>query len=571
MSCAWRASSGRFDPVARGVYCPSAARRDAPTKITAFRASWSRSYPFCADVNGQCLVACACLRTLLGFCARPHCASSSQLPLLGWGPGGMNRADVHEQSRPLVSVRPEAAHDRSERPAMGRYGVWRPSALALLVTAATMMAGGGGTPAPISEMIAQLVALAGIAIHLLLGTSDGDLCQPSLTRDRPLFALLALWLALPLVQLVPLPAAMWQALPAREALFAALQSVDAASGWWPISLTPYRTIAAFLSLVPMVVVILIAVALPLRQRSHLLFAIVAVAAISALLGIVQVSSGGPWLYARRQGDFAVGLIANRNAHADFLLIALLAVTTLAKIHAARLRAPLSRVLLGALGLYFVLSVVLTGSRTGMALLSVPFLHAVWLFRSSLLSKNAWRTLLAIPLAGALAVVGLLMTDGGNLQRSLDRFGQTSDGRLTDIWPDALYAAQQSWPIGTGMGSFVPVFESVEQLEVVDETNPNRAHSDYLEITMEAGAVGIVLVLATLAAFAWRCRTIMVHDSGLQKVLASFALGTGLILATHSLVDYPLRTITLSAAMAVAVALLFRPRSPAAESMYKTRE
>ena len=443
--------------------------------------------------------------------------------------------------------------------------------VALLTALGAMIAGGGGTPAPLAEMIAQLIALAGMAGFLLLQSSDGVSRDPSLTHDRLLFVLLALWVALPLAQLIPLPSSTWQALPAREPLVAALQSVDAASGWWPVSLTPYRTIAAFLALVPMVVIIVIAIALPLNQRAMLLWVIVAVAAVSALLGIIQVSSGGPWLYPRRQGDFAVGLVANRNAHADFILIALLALTTLAHINADRLRAPLSRMLVGALALYFVLSVVLTGSRTGMVLLSVPLLHAIWLFHGSTIGKNTWRMLLVVPLTGALSVAGLFMTDGGNLQRSLDRFGQTSDGRLTDIWPDALYAAQQSWPIGTGMGSFVPVFESVEQLEVVDETHPNRAHSDYLEIIIEAGAVGIALVLATLAAFAWRCRTIMVHQSGLQKVLASFAFGAGLILATHSLVDYPLRTITLSAAMAVAVAMLFRPLSQAAESMYKTRE
>ena len=172
-------------------------------------------------------------------------------------------------------------------------------------------------------------------------------------------------------------------------------------------------------------------------------------------------------------------------------------------------------------------------------------------------------LLALPLAGALAIMGLFAMDGGNLQRSLDRFGQTSDGRLTDLWPDVIYAAKQSWPVGTGMGSFVPVFESVEQLEVVDETHPNRAHSDNLEIIMEAGIAGIALALTTLAAFAWRCRAIMVRETGLPRVLAGFALGTGVILATHSLVDYPLRSITLSVAAAVAASMLFRPRPAAA--------
>lgn len=472
-----------------------------------------------------------------------------------------------QQGQRSAAARFEAKPDRPGRSGadliVERDGVSSKVMLALLVSVATMVAGGGGTPAPISEMIAQLIALAGAAGFLLVRASGGDANQPLLTRDRPMFALLAMWVALPLVQLVPLPPALWQALPARAALIEALQSVDAASGWWPVSLTPYRTIAAFLALVPMVVVILIAVALPLRQRPVLLLALVAVAAVSALLGIIQVSSGGPWIYPRRQGEFAVGFIANRNAHADFLLIALLALTTLSQIHANRLRAPLARVLVGALAIYFVLSVVLTGSRTGMLLLSVPFLHAVWLFRGSLLGGRSWRVLLALPLAGALAVVGLGAMDGGNLERSFDRFGQTSDGRLNDLWPDVIYAARQSWPVGTGMGSFVPVFESFEQLEVVDDTHPNRAHNDYLEIIMEAGIFGISLTLATLGAFAWRCRTIMVRETGLPRVLAGFALGAGLIIATHSLVDYPLRSITLSVAAAVAVAMLFRPRPAAA--------
>lgn len=472
------------------------------------------------------------------------------------------------RSRP-APPRSELTHDRPGQAGIDAFaerdGLSSTVILVFLVSVATMASGGGGTPAPMSEMIAQLFALAGLAGFSVMRALGGHASQPSLTHDRSLFALLAMWVALPLLQLVPLPAGLWQALPARETLIEALQSVDAESGWWPISLTPYRTIASFLALVPMVVVILMALALPLRQRSVLLLAIVAVAAVSALLGIVQVSSGGPWIYPRRQGDFAVGLIANRNAHADFLLIALLALTTLAQIHADRLRAPLSRVLVGTLAIYFVLSVVLTGSRTGMLLLIVPLMHAVWLFRGSLLGGRSRRVLLALLVAGALAVAGLVAIDGGNLQRSLDRFGQTSDGRLTDLWPDVIYAARQSWPAGTGMGSFVPVFESVEQLEVVDDTNPNRAHNDYLEIIMEAGIVGISLVFATLVAFAWRCRAIMVCEAGLPRVLAGFALAVGLILATHSLVDYPLRSITISVAAAVAVAMLFRPRCAAAAS------
>ncbi len=168
-------------------------------------------------------------------------------------------------------------------------------------------------------------------------------------------------------------------------------------------------------------------------------------------------------------------------------------------------------------------------------------------------------MVAWPLIAIVGLVGITALDGGNIARSIDRFGQTSDGRVTDLWPDAVYAASQTWPIGAGMGSFRPVFESAERLEVVDDSYPNQAHMDYLELLMEAGLAGAILLAVTFGAFLFRCRTMLTSPSREgQRWAAGFSLAAGGVLALHSLADYPLRTISLTVAAAIAIGLMVAP-------------
>jgi O-antigen ligase len=85
--------------------------------------------------------------------------------------------------------------------------------------------------------------------------------------------------------------------------------------------------------------------------------------------------------------------------------------------------------------------------------------------------------------------------------------------------------------------------------------PNRAHNDYLELVIEAGVLGL-LVLAVLAIMLARLALGQLRDqSPTIRGQVIFALGTFTIVALHSQVDYPLRSMSLACIAAVAAGLL----------------
>jgi O-antigen ligase len=421
---------------------------------------------------------------------------------------------------------------------------------ALLGTA--LVVGGGGSPALAAEVAVELTALAACAAWCTL---------PALTSARPdrmLLAGAALLTAIPLLQLLPLPPALWQSLAGRETELAALRLAGAADRWMPLTLTPGRTFASALSLIPPLVVAGFVACLSAAERTKLLGLVLAAATLSAIIGVVQLASGSSAslrFYGSIGVSYASGLFANRNANADLLLVGLLAMLALAVAQPERLRGLSARIAWGALALFLLLSVVLTRSRAGMVLTIVPLILAPvllksWLRRPRLVLAASTITL---ALAGPLAMQG-----NEALRHSWDRFALDADNRA-DLRADTLYAIRTSWPAGTGLGSFVSVFGSAERLETVDATHPNRAHNDYLEFTLEAGLAAPFLLAAAAAAIVARVTRLL--RAGLSKERRAqviFALGSLSIFALHALVDYPMRAMALACVAALVIGMLAHP-------------
>ena len=129
------------------------------------------------------------------------------------------------------------------------------------------------------------------------------------------------------------------------------------------------------------------------------------------------------------------------------------------------------------------------------------------------------------------------------------------------------AAKAFWPLGSGMGTFVPVYGIFEQPEDVHlNFYVNHAHNDLLEVWLEAGVAG----LAFIGAFVlWLLRRIYVlwwrnASTGFREtdlLLARAASIAVLLLLMHSLVDYPLRTGAMMTLFAFVCALTIEPLAP----------
>ena len=119
------------------------------------------------------------------------------------------------------------------------------------------------------------------------------------------------------------------------------------------------------------------------------------------------------------------------------------------------------------------------------------------------------------------------------------------------------AALAYMPFGSGLGTFVPVYAMFEKPEdTMADVYANHAHNDVLELWLNAGAMGLVLVgmfvvwLVLRSIEIWRSAP-PEGASELDWTLARAATIVVALLVVHSLLDYPLRTGAMMAVMAFA--------------------
>lgn len=426
-------------------------------------------------------------------------------------------------------------------------------AIAAAYLAMAMMLGGGGAATPIAEMMLQLVAALAAAAWLIAASRQG---MPAMPADRTILAIAAMVVALPLLQLLPLPPAIWQWLPGREQEVAALRLVGADANWMPWSMTPARTIASLLAALPALLAMGMVASLDLAGRRLAIAAIAAVALASLVLGALQLASGesGAWrLYGKENIGYLTGFQGNRDIEADVLLIGLAALAAVLAGMRKRIGERMAAIWLLAGGSLLALGCLTTGSRAGNALLPVALLAAgaIWLGR-----RPGLRAVLAGGglIAAAAAGLFVLARFNGRVANAIGRFSFTSDPRQ-DIWADTIYAISRHWPFGSGMGSFKPIFIAAERLEFVDPFYPTAAHNDYLELALEGGIFGLGLLLAIVVLIAWKVVKSLRGAGEEARSQLFVAVNTLIIVASHSVVDYPLRSMAIASIAGAAVGLL----------------
>jgi O-antigen ligase len=425
----------------------------------------------------------------------------------------------------------------------------------LLIIALVLGGGGGGTPEPVLEMIIELAAVIGLVVWIWLPNS------PPLVFDRWLWLGLALFVAIPIIQLIPIPAIAWHALPGRAIERQSLALVGADAGWRPISVDAPQTLASLLSLTPPLILLFFASQLGHKSRGILLLVVGLFGLVSAIVGAIQLASGNAnWLrfYTFTHLGFATGFMANRNHQADVELIAIAALSSWAWSNRYLLERSTERLLLASALLVLLFSVILTGSRMGTALIVVAAAGSSWALWTVFRPARQHILISVVGFLTVIAIGSVLAMYNPALQRTWSRYEQQREGRF-ELWPDAAFAAKTYWPVGAGVGNFVPVFKAAENLDAVDNSYPVRAHNDYLEFAIEAGFAGLTLLAVLLVGFFVRTLSILrkVTRRAGGKAQAMFAATAIAVLALHSIVDYPLRTMAASALCALAIALVSR--------------
>jgi O-antigen ligase len=432
-------------------------------------------------------------------------------------------------------------------------------ALAALLIIAAAVFGGASREDPLRLAAVELCALPLTALAIRR-TTFGEAGEIGAT-GFPL-TLLAMIVAVPLLQLIPLPPSVWTVLPGQAPRAEGLRLARFPTPWLPLSLSPGDTGRAALALIPPTAMFLATLSLGAAERRRLawLWIALAVAGLAVGLGQVATPSGGPaYPYRTTNLGSLVGLFANRNHEAGFLL-ALLPFAAALALPAA----PGEHRRAGARGLgatpwmawpFMLVSIVALGvirSRAGLILAAPATLAAVavaWRGRGRRL--GGWPM---VVIAAAIGLAALAVALFG-LDPILSRFDSHAPTELRfGAWPHVIAAARSFLPLGSGLGSFDRVFEAVEPLSLVGPTYFNHAHNDYLELWLETGWTGAAILAPFLVWFihatwrAWRLGPPLAQASG-----AAIAL-----LMAQSVVDYPLRTETLAVLFAFCCGVLATP-------------
>lgn len=371
------------------------------------------------------------------------------------------------------------------------------------------------------------------------------------------------------LHLVPLPPSVWTALPNRELSQAAGNAVGLDQPWRPISLVPYRTFnSLFALLVPLAGLALMTVLKP-AQQYRLLVVVILIGIVSAILGMLQLvgpPKGAFYLYRITSDGYGVGLFSNRNHHSMFLACC---IPLLAAYAASRSRASAGHstgmdrlTKIGAIfcGIFFFLLILVNGSRSGliMAVLGLASVPLIMGYGSAIKRRKINRRLIAaVGGVGALLIVTFTWFSRNESWVRLANMGGDEELRLK-VWPPILDTALDYFPVGSGFGTFVEVYKVAEPDELLSPVYLNHAHNDWLEVLLTGGLPAMLFLAACVAGWIFAVRKIFANggESKTGKLYARLGAVITFLLVVGSLVDYPLRTPSLSLFFVISAAWMY---------------
>jgi O-antigen ligase len=321
-------------------------------------------------------------------------------------------------------------------------------------------------------------------------------------------------------------------------------------------------------LLPPAAAFLLVLRAPDPSRKLLVGGILIAALLMVGLGVVQLLSGPVAFrpYAITNPGRAVGMFANANHFATLLLCALPFSGYLAARgvrHGSKAKKASGFTVAVTTALFLAIGVVSVGSLAGYGLLLVTAAAAALIYRRAAVGALSWVWIASV---GALFLLFLGLAFAGPLQEQAIT-GKLSDQRTSRkaMAATTVEVIKDSFPAGTGLGSFPQVYRTYENQDAVGSELVNHAHNDYLEFVMELGLAGLILILAFI--FWWASRTIHVWRSSFKGGdLGRAASVVVLVVLLHSMVDYPIRTSAMAVFVAMACALMvpvWSRRSPAA--------
>jgi hypothetical protein len=433
-----------------------------------------------------------------------------------------------------------------------------------------------------------------VAICLLGGSARGDAAQLVFLRPicclfagygiyrlgsqkvyglAPLYAGFGILGGLMIIQMIPLPYAIWTALPGREVIV----NLDVAGGltdlWRSITFSPSRTANSLASLIVPLAAVLLFHIYPNDRKKDLLAVIIFIAAGNAMLGILQLlgpSGGALYFYEITNSADAVGFFANRNHSSVFSGLSLLVISYFyaQRWQVFRFTEAYTNIFLAAVYIVIFLSILINGSRAGLLCGGIALFVGLIIFnlkppetarykRARVKKIGSIISSIAIFMFSATLILLFFVSERLPAFSRLIEKDPMSDQRR-EAMPTLFEMIGSYWPVGSGFGTFDKVYYIHERSEFLRPSYFNQAHNDWLQILIEGGAP---IALMAIAGIAWYVTNVFKLFLSTSKDASHlfFWFGIMAVIAFASMVDYPLRTPLFSAVTVWLLAFLITSR------------
>ena len=413
--------------------------------------------------------------------------------------------------------------------------------------------GGGSSRADALQVLLPRVSALILAVCALIASE-----RSQLDRIKLPLIFLAVVVAIPVAQLVPLPQVMWGALPGRQLYVELGKLIGEPSAWRPISISPDLTVNSCLALLSPAAIIVAMATVTDRSRRYILIAVLVIIFLSVFLAALQQSDGPQSalrFYRPTNPEFGVGLFANRNHQALLMAIGIPVVAWWVFNPSGVLRNVPLRLAIGvALGATCLVGAALTASRSGLFLTLFGLIGALAIAWPSL-SKLAARVRVALA-AGFLLIASASFVLAFP---SLARFSASAvqgDSRFATL-PEVMTMFRQFFPVGIGFGAFERVFPRFESLDSLAPEYLNHVHNDLIELGIEAGLIGYCVLFAFISWWLKASIRVWRRASRASAEIPAARLGSVIIALCFlaSLTDYPLRTPIIASLFALAAMML----------------
>ncbi|HRK66806.1 MAG TPA: O-antigen ligase family protein [Hyphomonas sp.] len=439
-----------------------------------------------------------------------------------------------------------------------------------LVAVLAMLVGGYTGKWPVRD---AMLVLPAVLLLVMIGARHLRRVDPI---TQPALLLAGLFISVPLLQSIPLPPAVWTFLPGHAPIEAVYQATGIDLPWFPVSVVPLATLQSGAAMALPLAFFLLGLLLPIGGAVHFVRIASLGLGLNLFVGALQVLFPGAdgLRVLALDGNAVTGLFENPN-HFGFscaLLVMLLPTVmgrfgTAAQDSAARL----ARQLVIAIVVLILIVIGISSQSRAAIILSLMALAFL-----ALESRHLFETRRA-------GLVFVLLSLGiGSLYFAAEITGVLEDSFVksdsrSDIWRSSVDLALTHLPLGAGVGTFELAYLPHEPVATTSPFIINEAHNLYLQILVEWGLAGLAL-LALGGVGLWRAYGQGFHaasgvgsgagrpatggrQTDAQKLADHRQLlrcGAAALVLTlvHGFVDYPERTMALSALLSFLLGYAF---------------